>query len=370
MNFKETTKFIDVVHKAKCSVVPLLMGHTGIGKTELIKQIAMRDNKDIIVLHVAQLEPSDLIGLYQVNEDRRTDNCPPTWMPYKEYKIGKGITIETPFEYGQGFINPNGGLLFLDEVNRGHEDIRQALYQLLNDKKIHTYELPENYDIVAAANPQGYETYEFDAALINRFAWIPFVPEHKETQDYLRKKYGSSHILSWLNSDQSLLDYGDDFQIPLRALSPRIEENAIKIYELLQGESKLFLRKCLETMIQPEKVQSFLAFREELMHINYKDILEGKKMTKVKELVSQKKMDVLSSITADLANHFNTEKANDTEMKNATEFLATIPPELDMAFVDYLSDAYYDDPNNITEKDFFIKKIGKDRLAKYQRRLG
>jgi len=49
-------------------------------------------------------------------------------------------------------INPNGGIIFLDEVNRGHEDIRQSLYQLINKREIHTYKLPEGYTIVAAAN--------------------------------------------------------------------------------------------------------------------------------------------------------------------------------------------------------------------------
>jgi len=38
---------------------------------------------DCVVIHVAQLEPSDFIGLYKIDEDGRTSNCPPNWLPYK-----------------------------------------------------------------------------------------------------------------------------------------------------------------------------------------------------------------------------------------------------------------------------------------------
>jgi MoxR-like ATPase len=55
MNFKETIQFIDTLIQAKVGLVPCLLGHTGIGKTELVEQYARSRNMDCIVIHVAQL---------------------------------------------------------------------------------------------------------------------------------------------------------------------------------------------------------------------------------------------------------------------------------------------------------------------------
>ena len=64
MNFKETLKFLPMIHKT--SLVPLLLGETGIGKTELAAEYAAVLEYHLIVIHVSQLEPSDFVGLYQI----------------------------------------------------------------------------------------------------------------------------------------------------------------------------------------------------------------------------------------------------------------------------------------------------------------
>jgi len=277
MNFKETIQFIDVLRKTGANLVPCLLGHTGIGKTELVEQYAASRNMDCIVIHVAQLEPSDFIGLYQIDEDGRTTNCPPNWLPYKDADTAskKASNKMALNKIVKGVINPNGGIIFLDEINRGHEDIRQSLYQLVNKKEIHTYRLPDSYSLVAAANPSNsYETYEFDKALTNRFAWVKFQPEIAESFEYLTKKHGSNPILDWLKTDKDLLDLGDDdFEIDDMLLSPRMTENAILLYNEITQENKATKRKFLEALIQKEKVQAFLSFEEEMQHINFKEVL-------------------------------------------------------------------------------------------------
>ena len=136
MNFKETFKAIGYFLEA--GIAPNLTGETGIGKTELLAHYATSKGMDLIPLQVAQIEPSDLVGLYKTDDENRTVTCPPNWLPYKEQKADDGSTIvKTPEDIINklrqqftGEINPNGGIIFLDEVNRGHEDIRQALYHL------------------------------------------------------------------------------------------------------------------------------------------------------------------------------------------------------------------------------------------------
>jgi len=378
MNFKETIKFIDAIRKIGSNLVACLLGHTGIGKTELVEQYAASRNMDCIVIHVAQLEPSDFIGLYQIDEDGRTSNCPPNWLPYKNAEVEKKSANKKALtKLTKGVINPNGGIIFLDEVNRGHEDIRQSLYQLINKKEIHTYKLPDNYSIVAAANPSNsYETYEFDKALINRFAWVKFQPSKDESFEYLTNKHGSSPILDWLKSDKDLLDMGDDdFEIDDMMLSPRMTENAILLYNEIANESKTTKRKFLEALIQKEKVQAFLSFEEELQHINFKEILQGKKKDKVKQLLRDNRLDVLSTITLHLADYFDKfsfdgegddviAKGKEAEaVKNLTDFMLATPAELNTVFIDACK--CYTHTDSIFHQKYFRTKL-KEKLDNYK----
>ena len=388
MNFAETIKTLDYILTSNgISIVPLLLGHTGIGKTQLVQQYAAQRGMDLIILHVAQLEPSDFVGLYQINKDDRTSNCPPNWLPYKPMVVefDKTKTKETLVDFiaSQGFINPKGGIVFLDEINRGHEDIRQALYQLLTAKKIHTYSLPEKYSIVAAANPSDlYECYEFDKALVNRLAWIKFQPEASETISYLQGKHGKNLITSWVATDKSLIDYGsENFEVSDLTLSPRILDDIIPLYAKMDEakEKKEFMRQVFETMIPKEKVQSFLSYLDEMKFIGHKDVLAGKKKDKIKELVEMKRMDVLSTITMDLGDIFadtldkvkveGVKEGIDTMVKNLCGYLTEIPEELCTAFIDKIPQEMYNNPKSILQHEEFRKAL-KPKLKPYARLFG
>lgn len=402
MNFKESIQYIELLWKAQSKIKPCLLGHTGLGKTDLVKQLAKKHGMDCVVLHVSQLEPSDFVGLYKINEDGRTDNCPPSWLPYKEPKIveldkKKGQKLADVLPNASGYVNPNGGIIFLDEVNRGHEDIRQAMYQFLQDGKVHTYSLPQGevdengspvinenglvkgrYYVVTAANPvsEGYEGYEFDPALVNRLGWVHFRPDFEETRGYLQDKYGRNPVVSWVDSNKDLIDYGDEFEIKGLLYSPRNVEEHIKIYEASKKEPKKFVRKVLETIMQKEKVQSFMSYLEEIQFINFVDVMNGldaKKEAKLKQLLKDQRMDILSTITMDLADFFSryefgvtksdlVENEKEAEAR-VTDFLVTVPDELCTAFIDGLG-KIYDNPKAIVYQAYFRKGL-KSKLSKY-----
>ena len=383
MNFKETIQFIDVIRKTGANLVPCLIGHTGIGKTELVEQYAASRNMDCIVIHVAQLEPSDFIGLYQIDDDGRTQNCPPNWLPYREAVAQtaaekKAANKGALNKIAKGVINPNGGIIFLDEVNRGHEDIRQSLYQLINKGEIHTYKLPDSYSLVTAANPSNsYETYEFDKALTNRFAWCKFQPTPEESFEYLTSKHGSNPILDWLKTDKDMLDLGDDdFEIDDMLLSPRMTENAILLFNEIKDEPKKTKRLFLEALIQKEKVQSFLSFEEEMQHINYKDVINGKSTTKVKDLIRDNRVDVLSTIVLHLAEYLDgysfggdgdkiiKKEDQKDAVKNITDFMTVISDELNTVFLD--ASKSYTRSDSIINQEYFLTKI-KAKLGKYKK---
>lgn len=349
MNIKETLKFIDYCFKYE--IVPLLVGHTGIGKTEIIAEFAESKNMDFIPIYVSQLEPADFLGYAKI-EGNKTVNCQPSWLPDKVN------------------FNPNGGIVFLDEINRGHEDIRQAMFQFITNKRIHTYELPSNYKIVCAANPSGdYEVYDFDDALRNRFAWVPFKPEYEETLGYLESKYqgSESFFLRFIKTQKDLINYGNDLKIEPLALSPRIVEKAIQIGIELQKnrESNAFIRKALETLVDPKVVASYLAYLDEFAQVTFKDILKGKNKSKIEAAMSGGRVDIISSLTLDLAEHFKgNPEFTEVERDNTIAFLDKVSGEIAATFLDAIGVAYHDERNIVRDPAF--RKILKDKLKDYK----
>ena len=371
MNFKETLRLLPMLKKT--NLVPLLLGHTGIGKTELVVQYAASIGYKLIILHVAQLEPSDFIGLYKTTDDGRTMTCPPNWLPYLKGKKGVEV-IETCDE-------PAGHIIFLDEVNRGHEDIRQALYQFLTTKKIHTYEAPPNTFIISAANPASkYECYEFDKALNNRFSHIKFRPEVNETLSYLTAKHGESPFLTWLNTDKGLVELGDDdFEVTDLQLSPRIVENAIILFRELEREPASFQRMALETIMPKDKVASFISFCDEIKQINHVDVINGVKGDKIKALLKGNRRDVLSAIVLSLGKLGKAYVLGVTKIKdevdgvavsekealaNIATFLNEIHAELTTMFINSLGTTYEKKTCFLREPHVF--RVLKDKLKDFK----
>ena len=384
MNFKETLLALEYLFEAR--LCPNLIGETGIGKTELLAQYTIKRGMDLIPLQVSQLEPSDFVGLYKTTDDDRTMNCAPNWLPYKdatEATTGAAAAKEAIDQLRKVFtgeINPNGGVIFLDEINRGHEDIRQALYQLVNERRIHSYVLPDNYVVCAASNPasEGYEVNEFDDALVNRFAWIKFRPEVSETIKYLQSKYGKSPVLEWVNSDSAMVDYGsDEWEVDGLRFSPRILEKSIKLYKTVKGERKDFRRKLFSTFMQEEKVASLLSYLEAMEYINFEDVIKGSKKKDIKKLIDNKETGLLMTITTSLSDVFmnyefgggdDTEyfKANDEDViaERVTSFLAEAGEEFCAAFLDNLHQGFHN-KKSIVQTQAFANNVGQGVLKQH-----
>lgn len=142
-------EILEVAYRAKRPA--LLEGPTGIGKSELVGQLARKLGIQHVVLDLSLLEPPDLVGLPSV-EDGRTRYALPQFLP----REGKGI-------------------LMLEELNRAERYIQQPALQLLTARSLHEYVLPEGWACFAAINPEtgDYQVTPLDAALRARFLQIP-----------------------------------------------------------------------------------------------------------------------------------------------------------------------------------------------------
>lgn len=135
--------------------VPLMIwGAPGIGKSDLVREAAAVQGYPLIDLRLSQLEPTDLRGI------PLHDNGKVRWIP----------PDELPDEARDG---PHG-VLFLDEINAAPPPVAAAAYQLILDRRLGSYRLPEGWSIVAAGNrldDRGI-TYVMPAPLANRFMHV------------------------------------------------------------------------------------------------------------------------------------------------------------------------------------------------------
>lgn len=130
-----------------------LWGSPGVGKSQVVAQVAAEQELDLIDVRAVLLDPVDLRGLPSINGDGQAHWCIPSFLP----KEGKG-------------------LFFLDELNAAPPLVQAACYQLVLDRKVGEYTMPDGWHIIAAGNRETDRavTSRMATPLSNRFIHINF----------------------------------------------------------------------------------------------------------------------------------------------------------------------------------------------------
>lgn len=206
---KETIRhMISFCLEARIHPPPIfLWGSTGIGKSDIIKQTCDEEGIDFEDLRLTLLDPVDLRGLPRFDGETVTWS-PPCFLP----------------QSGQG-------ILFLDELNLAPHSVQAAAYQLILDRRVGEYLLPEDWIMVAAGNTSTDRAYTIPmpAPLANRFI-------HWEVKTNLDdwKKWAYSHridprVIGFLNFKPDLLFRFDPEKMEHAFPTPRTWERVSEI---------------------------------------------------------------------------------------------------------------------------------------------
>lgn len=139
-----------------------IWGSPGIGKSQVVAQVAKEIGVCLTDVRVALLDPVDLRGLPSI-KDGKTTWLSPDFLPVD----GKGI-------------------LFFDELNAGVPLVQAASYQLVTDRKLGEYTLPEGWIVFAAGNKETDRaiTSRMSTALASRFAHLTFEVDLNDWVDW------------------------------------------------------------------------------------------------------------------------------------------------------------------------------------------
>ena len=171
-----------------------LWGPPGIGKSDIIKQLGAETDAHVIDVRLSLWEPTDIKGIPyfdSVNETMKW--APPSELPSKELaKQHKQI------------------VLFLDEMNSAAPAVQAAAYQLILNRRVGTYHLPDNVVLVAAGNRETDKgvTFRMPAPLANRFVHLELKSDYDDWLEWAVNNKVHEQVVGYVGfAKQDLYDF-------------------------------------------------------------------------------------------------------------------------------------------------------------------
>lgn len=205
----EILEILDLTYTARKmgkNVIPCFSGDAGVGKSELCQQWVARKRltnpefgfRD---LRMAYLEAPDVVGLPKVcTETDRTRHILPEFWP----------------QTGEG-------LLLLEEINRANSSVMNTVMQLLTDRKVHNYTLPEGWIIAVPINPESnsYDVNSMDLALRNRMVVYNVGYDFQTFKDFVKKSNWHPMLQGFITSGGWVFKPADELGDEGHYISPR-----------------------------------------------------------------------------------------------------------------------------------------------------
>jgi len=244
----------------------MLWGPPGVGKSQLIAQVAEKHKVSIVDIRLSQMEPSDLRGI--------------------PFRIGDKVEWAIPSMLPDVERHGEEGILFLDEITSAPPSVSAAAYQLILDRKLGAYEVPAGWAIFAAGNRQGDRgvTYSMPAPLANRFShfevdvnlddWVAWAYQHDIDE----------RLIAFLRFRPELLFDFDPAHNPVAFPSPRSWEFAHRALHKF-GDNPKALTGTLQACVGPAAGIELSAFVENLDKLPDIDaIVKGEQVEVPKEV--------------------------------------------------------------------------------------
>ncbi len=210
----------------------MLWGPPGVGKSQIVAQVAQKNDVEVIDVRLSQMEPSDLRGIpFRVQDV--VEWAVPAMLPDKQ-------------RHGEC------GILFLDEITSAAPSVSAAAYQLILDRRLGQYCVPDGWAIFAAGNRQGDRgaTYAMPAPLANRFSHFEV---DVNLDDWVAWAYANEideRIIAFLRFRPDLLFDFDPAHNPVAFPSPRSWEFAHRALQKFSQQPDL-LTGTLQACVGP-----------------------------------------------------------------------------------------------------------------------
>jgi hypothetical protein len=223
-------------------------GEPGIGKSEIVEQIAAERNMKLTVQMLTQMEATDLRGLQFVDDVRKvTVNYPPSWLPTKD---------------------DDPTIIFLDELPSAEPRLQVAAYQLLLSRRIGDFVLDKKHYVCGAGNrvDDGAVVYEMGTALASRLMHIAMMAEPRSWLDWASKHNVHPIVMTFIQLKGHMLTRLED-QLKSQNLigpNPRQWNRVSEVVTSVGTKNRNIIEPMVEGLIGKAATKDFFLTVEEM----------------------------------------------------------------------------------------------------------
>lgn len=161
----------------------MLWGPPGVGKSDIVAGIAKKQGRPVVDVRLLLLDPTDLKGIPYYDQDTKTMKwAQPGDMPSEANGLENAI-------------------LFLDELVSAPPSVQAAAYQLILNRRVGEYVLPDNVSIVCAGNRESDRgvTYKMPSPLANRLIHLEMATHFDDWQSWAIQNKVHSDVVGFLS---------------------------------------------------------------------------------------------------------------------------------------------------------------------------
>jgi len=285
----------------------LLMGPPGIGKTQIMEQVARECQIGLVSYTITHHTRQSAIGLPFISEK----NYGGEMKHVTEYTMSEIVAAiydkmeETGLEEG---------ILFIDEINCVSETLAPAMLQFLQYKTFGNHKIPDGWIIAAAGNPPEYNksVRDFDIATLDRIKRIDVEAEFSVWKDYAKQVEIHPAIVSYLTAKPQYFYQVETTVDGRRFATPRGWEDLSRFLEVYEKIGLTCDREVVSQYIQHAKIAKDFANYLELYYkyqsqYQIDEVLLGKRNERLMELAAKASFDEKISVIGLLLAKLNVE---------------------------------------------------------------
>ena len=267
--FGECVEF-NFTHNIKHAMLGL--GAPGVGKSQIIRQIGQKFGFKVIDIRLAQMSEVEIGGLIYPNESRtKTVWLAPDMLPNEE-RDGKNT------------------ILLLDEITSCSKRVQVAAYQLILDRRIGEYRLPEGTFVIALGNREDDDGVYIQLAgpLADRFEIHFIEPDFQEwKEDFAIPQGIHPFVLQYLNFKPAALHSQKQETGKMVFATPRSWERVSQILQMDADVTKPVIRnKIIGNVGETEGIQFVEYCRLHHNLVSAEDFMSGAEAPQLPEELS------------------------------------------------------------------------------------